>query len=162
MEQSWKVIVRLGEVLNIGGMVAVGSLAILVSYSAISRYAVNRAVFFAEELAGLLLVACAFLSFAFVFNKGGHIKLTLVTDRLPIRARYCLEIVTSVLALLYLTIFLKESCVFTYTSYLLGCHSNDAGLYEVPWMVLMSIGTLVFILSVLMFCLGRVKKIRGY
>lgn len=150
-----RMIVRASQVLYIGGSIAIAFLAVLVAYSAISRYFFNQAVFFMEELAGLLLLACAFSSFAYIFVKGEHIKVSLLTSRLPLKARYWLEGVTGTIALFFLSVLFKESLGFTYKSYLLNCHSNDANLYEVPWMGLMPVGTLMLILVVLVFCIER-------
>jgi TRAP-type C4-dicarboxylate transport system permease small subunit len=159
--RAQRVINRGSTVLHRCSGIVIGCLTVLVAYSAISRYAFNRAVFFVEELAGLLLVVSAFLAFAYVFTQGGHIKLTLITSRLPPRVRGLLEIVVSVVAFGYLIILTKLSYDFVWRSYLLDCHSNDAGLYEVPWMSAMPLGLLMFSLVVLMFGLGAGLKLRS-
>lgn len=158
LERVQKVINHGSKVFGAAGGFAIAFLAILVAYSAISRYAFDKAVFFMEELAGLLLLTCAFLSFAYVFVQGRHIKLTLITDKLPLWARNWLEIITGVVSLFYLILFTKLSYDFTYTSFRLDCHSHDAGLYEVPWMAIMPLSILMFSLAVLMFVLARVLK----
>jgi len=145
-------ITKLGsKVLLIASGAAIGCLAVLVAVSSISRYAFNKPVFFMEELAGLLLMASAFLAFAAIFVQGQHIKLTLITGKLPARVRGWLGIATSAVVVFYLILYAKLSYDFTYRSLLLDCHSHDAGLYEVPWMAVMPLSMLMFSLVVLTF-----------
>lgn len=150
------VIDRAGVVLATLSGVSILAIVSIVSYSTISRYAFNRPMAWMEEMAGLLLMACCFLAFPFVFAKGVHIKVTLLTGKVPSTARMCMEIVSGILAFLYLALFVKLTYDFTYDSYLLDCHTYDARLYEVPWMGVMPLGGAIFAIFVLFFCIDRI------
>ena len=108
-----------------------------------------------EEVGGLLLMAISFLSFAYVFSVGRHIKVTLITDKLPQPAKNWLEVVVGVATLVYFGFFIKLSWDFVYYSYLQDCHTATARLYEVPWMALMPTGTIVCAIVVLVFTIVK-------
>lgn len=155
LQKAKEVTDSISEILSFGAKISLCALVGLVAYSAFSRYVLLKAVHFMAETGGLLLMSIGFLSFAYVFTIGGHIKLTILTDKLPQRIRSWLEVVMSLLSLAYFIIFIKLSLDFVYTSYLADCHSVDAHLYEVPWMALMPIGIIIFAIVVLVFCIDK-------
>ncbi len=131
---------------------AVLAMVVLVAYSSISRYVFNKAVNFMEEVAGLLLMLACFLSFAYVFVKGGHIRVVLLLDLFPRWLRDVIEFMIRVVLVLYLALFTKLTWDFVKLSYELDCHTPDARLYEVPWMVVMPLSGAVFGVIVLISC----------
>lgn len=150
---------RVGEVFGAISGVAIFAIVSVVAYSTISRYVFNRSVPWMEEMAGLLLMACCFLAFPFVFTKGMHIKVTLLTGKVPSKARMYMEVVAGILAFLFLILFVKLTYDFTYESYLLDCHTYDARLYEVPWQAVMPLGGAIFAIVVLVFCIEKIGNI---
>jgi TRAP-type C4-dicarboxylate transport system permease small subunit len=141
------------EVLAAGGAIAVGLMVVLVSYSSLSRYVFNYAINFMEEVAGLLLMIVCFTSFAYVFMKGGHIRVALILELLPAKTKTYLELLTRLILFLYLIIFTKISFDFVAFSYKLDNHTPDAGIYEVPWQAVMPVSGFIFGLIVLISCL---------
>lgn len=150
---------RMSEVLAALSGVAIFAIVSVVAYSTISRYAFNRSVHLMEELSGLLLMASCFLVFPFVFAKGMHIKVTLLTSKVPSKARMYMEVVAGILAFLFLILFVKLTYDFTYESYLLGARTWDARLYVVPWMAVMPVGGAIFAIVVLVFCIEKIGNI---
>ena len=150
---------RVGEVFGAISGVAIFAIVSVVAYSTVSRYVFNRSVPWMEEMAGLLLMACCFLAFPFVFTKGVHIKVTLLTGKVPPKARMYMEVVAGILAFLFLILFVKLTYDFTYESYLLDCHTYDARLYEVPWQAVMPLGGAIFAIVVLVFCIEKIGNI---
>lgn len=141
------------------------ALVVLVCYGALSRYLFSRPVFLVEETGGLLFMAIAFLSFPYVFIVRGHISLSLVTDRLPEALRKWVEVVQGLACLIFLIIFSKVSWDFVYVSYQLDCHSENVGLYEVPWQAILPASMVVMAIVALIFVVDRgysnVTKMEG-
>lgn len=144
-----RLIESVSEVLYGVSAIAIGCMTILVAYSACSRYLFHRGVSFVEEFAGLLLIACAFLSFAGTFTRGGHVRLNLLVDKLSQRIRRRLNAVTTTITLVYLAIVVVVTFEFTWKSHLMSSHSVNAYINLVPWMALMPLGLLVFGLVIL-------------
>lgn len=56
------------------------------------------------DFSGFMLAAATFLAMPYTFRSGGHIKVSLVTARLPARARLVAEVI-ALLAATFLTVF---------------------------------------------------------
>jgi TRAP-type C4-dicarboxylate transport system permease small subunit len=54
----------------------------------------------ADEISGYLNVFIGFLALAFTLQKGGHVRVDIVSSRLPQKVRNILDILTDVLALI--------------------------------------------------------------
>lgn len=133
-------------------------LVALVVYGTISRYLFSQPVFFMEEAGGLLFMGIAFLAFPDVFIAGGHIKLNLVTNRLPKAVRNWVEVVQGVVALTFFVVFAKVGWDFVYVSYQLDCHTPDMNLYEVPWQAILPATMVVMVMVTLIFVVRRVHS----
>lgn len=143
----------LSKILCLIGGIAVVGMSVIVTYSSISRYVFGVAVSYMEEVAGLLLMVVSFTSIAYIFIKGGHIRVMLILGNLPPTLKSIVELITRFILLFYLIIFTKVSYSFVLTSYMLDCHTADSNLYEVPWMAVMPLSGLVFAIVVFVSCL---------
>ena len=150
---------RLSEYLAIIGGIAVLMMVLLVTYSSVSRYVFGVAVSWMEEVAGLLLMVCSFCSFAYVFVRGGHIRVVLILELLPEKVRGYFELFTRLVLLFYLIIFTKLSYDFLAFSYQLDCHTASSNLYEVPWMAVMPVSAFLFGVVVLIACVEPIWDI---
>ncbi|UWQ29942.1 TRAP transporter small permease [Leisingera sp. M523] len=82
------------------------------------------------DFTGFFLAASTFLALAYALRAGGHIRVTLLTNRLPVRARRMSEVVVTFLALVmsgyatwYMGLLLLESLEFG---------DRSAGMVSVP------------------------------
>jgi TRAP-type C4-dicarboxylate transport system permease small subunit len=112
-----------------------------------------------EEVAGLLLMVASFSSFAYVFVKKGHVRVSLIIHRLPPKLRIIQELVIRFMLLFYMIVFTKLGYGFVVMSYRLDCHTADSGLYEVPWMAVMPLSGLIFSLILIISCVQYIKSI---
>ena len=149
----------IGSFLCMIGGVAVFVMVILVTYSSISRYFFGQAINYMEEVAGLLLMLVAFLSFAHVYNRRGHIRVEIILDFVPKKIRDWLIILNKLMLLFYLFIFVKLTYDFVKMSYAMDCHTADAQLYEVPWMACMPIGGALLAYCVLVSLIEDIAQI---
>lgn len=67
-------------------------MSLLVVTEVILRNTVGRSTLIASEYSGYALAAMTYLSLAFTFREGAHIRITFLRDRLPRRARRVLEV----------------------------------------------------------------------
>lgn len=142
-------------------VVFIAILAVLVAYSALSRYVLDKAIPVTEELGGLLFLGICFTSIAPAFVEGRHVRFSLVAKRLSLRAQNALDAACSLVALFALSIYIKEGIDFAYESYLLGCRSLNARIYEVPWMFLMPICMFVLAMALLVLCVDKIRSVVG-
>jgi len=131
----------------------------LVTYATMSRYLLDRAVHLMEELAALLLVGIAFCAFAYVFVHRLHIRVTLIVSRFPRRVRDWLEVLTSIIAILYFVVFFVYGIRFVAKTAELGPYSVTAHLNLIPWMSLIPLGILVCIFVVSVITIAKIHSI---
>lgn len=136
------------EVFGWWGVVALWALTGLVTLAVVMRYALGAPLYLTEELSALLLMTLFFLAMPYTFIKGGHVRITVLTSRLPSKVEGWTEVVAHLVTLVFLIFFLKLTSEYVYVSYQLGCRTINASLYEVPWLATMVIGPLLFAIVV--------------
>ena len=98
----------LTRVFGFGGIISVALLTLLVSLSSVSRYVFNFPIHFMPDGAAVLLASSYFLGLAYVFRQGGHVRITLVLNKLSLRARSYMEAICDLIALIFLIVLAKD------------------------------------------------------
>src|SRR5712691_5012097 len=84
------------------------------------RYFFNEPQLFVDELASFLEVLVIFGGLAQTFRVGGHVRVDLLTSRLPAPARAWLRLVTLVIGLAFLAIVMWTTAQSALTAYRYG------------------------------------------
>ncbi|MEO8134296.1 MAG: TRAP transporter small permease subunit [Betaproteobacteria bacterium] len=113
------------------------ALTALVALSAIMRYLIGSPFAFTEELVGLLFVAMVFPSLPYCTMRRSHIAVTLVTERLPARARFAAAVVADLLTLLFCGWFGVFAWGFVATTWRVKSRTDFGGILLWPWMAMM-------------------------
>jgi len=92
------------------GFACLAAMAGLMTIGTILRYIFNSPLVFTEEIVMTLMVPLACLSFAYVFQIGGHIKVDLVTRKLSPRAQEWLARWRELLTILVLVAMIPAFC----------------------------------------------------
>lgn len=90
---------------------------VLVLAEIIRRTFFNSSFLWTFEISSWLLVAFAFLGMGYTLQSGGHVRVTLLTSRLPKKKQRWLELILSLVGaamFIYFTIFLFEGMVSAY------------------------------------------------
>ncbi len=122
--------------LAISAAACAGILGLVVA-AVVMRYAVAAPFRFTEELAGLLLSAVAFLALPFAMASHANIRVTLVTERLPPRARRAAWVLGQLVTVAFCAIFAWEAWNIADFTARLGLMSEQARLPLGPWVMLM-------------------------
>ena len=88
------------------------------------RYVVNRPLMVADEFGGYLLVAIIFLGGAYTWRQKGHIRVTALVERLPLKASIWLRLVTLVIAFIASVMLSIASYNFVMFSFARGIKSS--------------------------------------
>ncbi len=128
----------------------------------IARYAFNYSFGVSDEFSGYLLVGMIFLGMAYVASRDAHIKVEVVTSRLPPRTKAWVRVVSVLFFLAFAGILTKLGCDFVFINYIRGVKSNY--IRRTPlWIPMSSIAVGFTLLSLsLMLCLVRaIEKLRA-
>lgn len=114
-----------------GGLAAMflAGIAVLILAQIIGRF-FDILVPSANDFAGFCLAASSFLALAYTFRGGGHIRVSLVLQRLPAKARRGCEIGSLLIAACLISYFAWQAILLTRDSWKFGDLSD--GLIAVP------------------------------
>lgn len=76
----------------------------LIFVDVFGRYLLSRPTKVADELGGYLLLAIVFLGAAYAMQRDLHIKVTVLSDRVPIKARRWLALVMEIVAIIFVVV----------------------------------------------------------
>jgi C4-dicarboxylate transporter, DctQ subunit len=100
--------------------VAVLAIVVLITYDVAMRYLFEQPQLFVDEVASFLELFVIFAGLAYTFRTGGHVRVDLLTGRLPGRARGWLRLSGLVLGLVFLAIVIWTTAQSAVTAYRYG------------------------------------------
>lgn len=140
---------------------AVLAIVALITYDVAMRFFFEQPQLFVDEVASFLELFVIFGGLAFTFRTGGHVRVDLLTGRLPGRARAWLRVVAFVLGLVFLAIVIWTTAQSALTAYRYG-RVSAVMLYPL-WapMALIPLG-LALLGAVMLLALGaQLRALRG-
>jgi TRAP-type C4-dicarboxylate transport system permease small subunit len=123
-----------------GGFLA--AITLLVFASAIGRYAFAAPIPDAFDIARLMLGVAMLWGFASVGYRGAHIKVDLVAELLPARARRWLDVVASLVLLLFTLLLAWMLLARVESAFASNESTFDLRLPVWPWLALIWLGVL--------------------
>jgi C4-dicarboxylate transporter DctQ subunit len=90
---------------------------VTISYDVAMRYIFGAPTTWSFEINRYMLILVVFFSGAWALPAGGHVAVDIFTEKMERRKKAVLEIITSAMALLYMSSFFVESAVFTWDAW---------------------------------------------
>ena len=90
---------------------------ITISFDVAMRYLFNAPTTWSFEVNRYMLIMVVFMGGPWTLTAGGHVSVDLFTETMERRKRVVLDIVTSVMAFIYMLMFTWESVVFTWDAW---------------------------------------------
>ena len=126
---------------------AVLAVTLMITFDVLMRYFLNEPQLFVDELASFLLVLIIFGGLAHTYQKGGHIRVDLLTNLLSPKARRVLQICALFIGMASLAIIAWNTLVSSCVAYRLG--RTSMVLFYPLWipMLLIPIGVALMALA---------------
>jgi TRAP-type C4-dicarboxylate transport system permease small subunit len=124
------------------------AIAVLVSAQIVARM-LNQQIPSADEFAGYCLAASSFLGLAYSFRSGSHIRVTLLTGRLPSKAQRIVLLLVLAFTAAMIGIWAFNSAALVYESW--DFQEMSTGILKYPiWIpqISMAIGVSLFCLAI--------------
>lgn len=137
---------------------AVAGIVVILVFSSLQRYLLDRPVPATEELAAYLFVACAFLSMMDGLVNGRHIRLLPVWRNMPAKLQGWALIAGHLLAITILLLPVRETFNFAWQSYQFGARSYVANLLEWPWMMIIPFSLATLAVAIFARMLGDLDR----
>lgn len=146
------VVGRIAEVCAGAAALGIFGIVVLLTASSLKRYLFHSPISVTEELGGLMFMATTFLSLAWGFIQGRHVRLELLWRVLPPKAAGTFEIIGLVAAIIGLGILANETWLATLLSYDLQGRSVMTELLLWPWRLIMPLTLLLLIAAIALRC----------
>jgi len=98
---------------------------VTISYDVAMRYIFGMPTTWSFEINRYMLILVVFFSGAWALPAGGHVAVDIFTEHMERRRGAILEIITSIMALLYMISFFFESTVFAWDAWEGGVRSTE-------------------------------------
>ena len=109
-------------------VIALFAIVVEILIEIIARTLFGKSVFAVIELAGLALVVITFMSLGWIFAVDGHIRLTLVIDRLSYKMRQVLEFFLGIFSLGFVCVVMYLWWHYVYSSFRVASRLMETGI----------------------------------
>lgn len=135
-------------------------LMVLVIYAVFCRYVLHTPSRWTSDfVTGYLLAAMAFLPAGWILTTEGHVRVTVLVDRLQARQKHMISIVTDVLGLIYSVVLTWYGWHLTYRAFTYGVtFPTDVPFPMWPAQCLVFIGGLILCVVFVVRIGGRVRR----
>lgn len=119
----------------------------LTTFDALMRYLFNAPLAGVEEATvEFFMPALVYFAIAHVFRTGGHVRITLVSDRLPVRVQHVLWVIFDVLTALLFAAIAYGLCQRTLSAYRMNEYSTSPLNYVLwPSFAIVAIGAILMV-----------------
>jgi len=162
----WTRLRKAVSVLDTVGGVASGAVVVLMLFmlaiNTVLRYVFNTGWFFAQEYTAYGLVFLTFVPLGYTLKQRGHIAIDALVDRLPVRARKRMAVVTTALSVAVVFLLLHYGSLLAFGSLARGSKSNTVMLTPlwIPQMFVVT-GLVLFVPELVCHLVDRIKESRS-
>ncbi len=93
------------------------AMMLTISFDVAMRYLFNAPTTWSFEVNRYMLIMVVFMGGPWTLTAGGHVSVDLFTENMDSKKRVLLDIVTSIMACIYMLMFTWESVVFTWDAW---------------------------------------------
>ena len=159
-----KSVVFLGDGSALVAGIGVCSMGLILTGNTIARYVFNSPWPFGEEYTAYILVMLTFFPLAYTMRKKGHICIELIVDRLSVKTRRWVVIVTTIISLIVVSIMIVYGLELAIKSYQHNVRATTVMMTPlwIPQMFVV-VGLIIFDLQILLYLISRSRKLKnGY
>lgn len=143
------------------GWVVLGIMS-LTMVEVVTRYILHRPLILADEFGAFSMVAIVFLGLAYCWRERGHIRITIVTSRVPARVSNWLRVATLTIALVYVGVASKVSYDFIADAFRRNIRSATWLMVPLKWPeMVIPIGFTLLALLLIVEIAKAVRNIRA-
>jgi TRAP-type C4-dicarboxylate transport system permease small subunit len=130
------------------GVLCVITMMVLITYEVVARYVFNAPTAWSDEIAAYLLIAIVFLGLAQNLRTGSHIRIDVITNLVPSRARLWLELIAYAVGIVF-SVMLCVGIWIRFNNFWLRNTTSDSPLMTPLWLPMLPVllGSVVFVLA---------------
>ena len=134
----------------------------LMSFEVFMRYVLHNPPMIADEFSAYLLVGMSYLGLAYTWKEGGHVRITILVARLPVKVASWIRLFTLLLILAFMIGITKAGFDMIVYARAIGLRSDTWLTFPLFWPQLtVFLGFLMLTLTVLVELARVIVKIRA-
>ncbi|MBI5523168.1 MAG: TRAP transporter small permease [Desulfarculus sp.] len=153
-----RVVNRVTHGLAYGGMFVLLPLMLLTSADVLGRAFWNKPVPGTVELSSFILVVFILCGLAYTHQVKGHVRVTMLLDRLPRPVALCMDLLTTLMSMLVLAIIAWQGWEIAWDQ---NTVSDMLRVPQRPFRLLVTVAGVCFFLELLLDLLTTLGKFRG-
>ena len=156
-----KTVVYLGDGSTLIAGVGVCLMGLMLAANTISRYGFNSPWPFGEEYTAYILVLLTFFPLAYTMRKKGHVRIEIVINHLPVKARRWLIIAYTFISIIVVGVMIYYGLELSLKSLKYGIKAVT--VMQTPlWIAQMFvvIGLIIFFLQLILYLVSRLGRLR--
>ena len=132
----------------------------LVLVDVTTRYALQNPLSVAEEYGAYMLVAITCMGLAYTWKEKTHVRIEVLVDKLPLRARRVLRLITLMLAFLFTLFMVPAAYQLVSFSFMFGTRSGGWLRTPIAWpQITILIGALLLFFQLIVEIIKAVKAL---
>lgn len=127
MERLNQILDKIADICGHIGAAMVPIMVVLVAVEVFMRYVLKNPPMVADEFSAYMLVALSYLGLASTWKRGGHVRITLLVSRLPVKLAGWLRLVLLIIIMIFMI-------VLTYLSFGMVVYAHEINLRSDTWL----------------------------
>lgn len=127
MERLNQILDKIADICGHIGAAMVPIMVVLVAVEVFMRYVLKNPPMVADEFSAYMLVALSYLGLAYTWKRGGHVRITLLVSRLPVKLAGWLRLVLLIIIMIFMI-------VLTYLSFGMVVYAHEINLRSDTWL----------------------------
>jgi TRAP-type C4-dicarboxylate transport system permease small subunit len=162
MNQAAKFLNRLADILGYVSGWLVPIMVALVAVEVFMRYILQAPPMVADEFSAYLLVCVSYLGMAYTWRQGGHVRITILVSRLPVKVASYVRLIVLLLIFFFMIGITKAGYDMVVYAHEIGLRSDTWLTFPLFWPQLaVFLGFLVFLLLLPAEIFRVIGKIRS-
>lgn len=138
------------------------SLMVLINFgNVLSRYVLHASWGFSEELMVYLFVYNTFIGAAIAFKRNSHLGVSILTDRLPVKAKKIVLIISMLLTVGLMLVLTKYGLLMVQNQITYNQRTPALGMPEWVGGMVVPLGAVLIIIRVVQSTFSALKSMRG-
>ena len=127
MERFNQILDKIADICGHIGAALVPIMVVLVAVEVFMRYVLKNPPMVADEFSAYMLVALSYLGLAYTWKRGGHVRITLLVSRLPVKLAGWLRLVVLIIIMIFMI-------TLSYLSFGMVVYAHEINLRSDTWL----------------------------
>ena len=137
------------------------AMLLIILVNVILRYVILRPLYWGDEIMTYLMIVMVYAGFGFMLGEGGHVRMTLLFNRLPSKVQHFLWVIVSLIGTVYAAFLVYAVIKLVLDTLRIGALSMITRWPIAPWQILIALALFSLLLAFLMLFIERIDIARG-